>query len=80
MTARLNGCNNQPRPVAGAPMLVQDGYEPAVNEGWGWFSRTPRYRQIPHVMSTDCRYDASATDPGCAGCRHAPHLQQGAAA
>jgi len=25
---------------------------------------------IPHVMSTECRYDNSLTDPRCAVCKH----------
>lgn len=24
---------------------------------------------IPHVMSTDCRYDQMASDPECRGCK-----------
>lgn len=65
------GCHNQPRPVAGAVThLAQSGYEEPVDENWGWFSRKPRYVEIHHTMSTDCRYDKSTTDPRCAGCQH----------
>jgi hypothetical protein len=27
-------------------------------------------KYILHRMSTDCKYDKSATDPRCAGCKH----------
>lgn len=32
---------------------------------------TVELRWIPHRMSTECRYDLPATDPGCTGCKHA---------
>lgn len=70
-----NGCNNRPRPEAGKPLLVQDGYFNTVDEGWGNLSRRARYHTVPFTMYTECQYDASATDPGCSGCAHAPHLK-----
>lgn len=41
-----------------------DHCEGYVGSQWG----TPIW--IPHVMSTECRYDMSLTDPRCAKCRH----------
>jgi hypothetical protein len=80
MTDRVYGCHNRPRPTAGSSYLAQSGYDPTVNEGWGWFSRQPRYVEIKHTMSTDCRYDASATDRGCAECVHQKTNQSAAGA
>jgi hypothetical protein len=74
----INGCNNRPRPVAGAPVDVQDGYRD-IMDGMGNLVTVASYVQAPFRMSTDCQYDASARDQGCAGCQHAPHLRGAAA-
>lgn len=64
-----HGCNGLPRPTPDSFYLAQDGY----NEPWqdpvsgAWF-RTPKYKQIFHVMSTDCGYIESKNDSGCDGC------------
>lgn len=65
-----NGCNNRPRPAAGKPLLVQDGYVDNYSPIYATATRTARWVFKPFVMSTECKYDASATDPGCAGCQH----------
>jgi hypothetical protein len=80
MADRLYACHNQPRPTAGAPLQVQDGYHTGLfaYEN-GSSDRIARMVTVTHVMSTECRYDGSARDPGCAGCQHAAHLRQGAA-
>jgi hypothetical protein len=69
----MNGCHNRPRPIAEAPVIVQDGwYSSVLHEN----DAIPRLTAVPFRMSTECRYDASATDKGCAGCEHAPHLRE----
>lgn len=76
----INGCNNRPRPVANKPLQVQDGYVLGMfTYEAGHTDRIDRMVTVPYVMSTDCQYGASATDPGCAGCTHAPHLRHLAA-
>lgn len=75
MTDFLYGCNNGTRPVEGAPIIVQDGYREIMCALTGDMVRVPNWTTIPYRMSTDCTYDASATDPGCKGCAHAPHLR-----
>jgi hypothetical protein len=68
----LNDCNNRPRPVADKPLLVQDGYVHSMFEyESGATDRIDRMVQVPFRMSPECKYDASATDAGCAGCAHA---------
>lgn len=62
------GCHNLPRPTETTTHPAQDG----------WFydasgmTRKPRIVQIQHVMTTECRYDKTDTDPCCAGCVHIP--------
>jgi hypothetical protein len=75
MTDFLYGCNNGKRPVANAPILVQDGYFGGYDPVHAAIARTPKWVTIPFVMSTECHFDASANDPGCKGCAHAPHLR-----
>jgi hypothetical protein len=59
------GCHNQPRPTAATSYPAQFGYEMSYGR------RVPRYRLVPHVMTTACQYtNQHATDPGCAGCKH----------
>ncbi len=65
------GCHNKPRPVAGAPLAVQDGYVAGVFEyESGHTDRLARMVTVPFRMSTECKYDATGTDKGCAGCQH----------
>jgi hypothetical protein len=75
MTDFTYGCNNGKRPLANAPILVQDGYFGTYDPKYAAVTRTPKWVTIPFVMSTECQYDASATDPACKGCAHAPHLR-----
>jgi hypothetical protein len=76
MTDFTYGCNNGKRPVANAPILVQDGWHTGIFDYEdGSSDRIPRMVPIPFVMSTECQYDASATDSACKGCAHAPHLR-----
>jgi hypothetical protein len=56
-------CHNMPRPIAGTPLQVQDGYYQHGNS-----TRMPRMVTVPFVMSTGCNYDATTTDPHCKGC------------
>jgi hypothetical protein len=68
------GCHNRPRPVAGgSPYMAQEGWrdEPDATRHEPYPTRLPVMKEIRHVMSTDCMFDASATDPRCAGCIHA---------
>ena len=59
------GCHNGDRLMTGyqAPNRAAgtDGYKPI------WFIERVR---IPHVMSKNCRYDMSLTDPRCIDCKH----------
>lgn len=72
MADRLYACHNRPRPVAGAiTHQAQDGWRMHNIHDGAVTIRSAVPVDIRHVMSTDCRYDASATDPGCAGCEHA---------
>jgi hypothetical protein len=66
--APLYACHNKPREV---PMyFAQDGYhaERWIDYQEGTVAREPVYIMVPHVMSTDCRYDRAHTDSRCAGC------------
>lgn len=56
-----NGCHNKPRPVAGKPLQVQDGYHP---------SGVRRMVTVPFVMEPGCQYTKMTPDPRCAGCVH----------
>jgi hypothetical protein len=54
---RLHGCHNRPP--------LQDAIQ--VQDGWTDDGRRI-IKQMPFVMSRDCRHDLKLTDPGCAGC------------
>lgn len=28
------------------------------------------FKETPHTLSRECRYDLSTTDPNCSGCKH----------
>lgn len=60
MTIRRHGCHNRP-PLRDA-ITVQDGW---TDDG------RKINKQMPHVMSRDCRHDLRQTDQGCKGCPHA---------
>lgn len=64
------GCHDKPREIE--PYFAQDGFHPAADNLDGTFYRAARFVQVPHVMSTDCRYDKAATDPRCASCKNLP--------
>jgi len=59
------GCNNKDRDFVGysAPhrFTGTTGHEPIY-----WLGRV----RIPHVMSRECRFDMSLTDPRCTNCKH----------
>lgn len=74
-TMKPYACHNRPRPTAGgSAYLAQDGWQidPEAARPEPYVTRLPVLKEIPHVMSVDCRYDAALTDPRCAGCIHAP--------
>lgn len=57
----LNGCHGRPRPVAGKPLQVQDG----------WHSNGRRRMvTVPFTASVPCQYAKTTPDPRCAGCVH----------
>ncbi len=59
------GCNNVKRTATG--YYAQDRqYHPN-----GTFTHIMRH--IENVMSKECRYDYSSTDPACAGCKEKQH-------
>jgi len=64
------GCHNKPRPTAGAPLNVQDGYVTGVFEyESGASDRIDRIVQVPFAMTSDCQYTRQhAADPECSGC------------
>lgn len=66
------GCHNMPRPTAGAPLQVQDGYHRGIFDYEdGSSDRVSRMVTVPFVMSTACQYtQGHPADPGCSGCRH----------
>lgn len=67
----LNGCHNRPRPVAGKPLPVQDGYVYGMFEyESGASDRIPRMVTVPFVMKPECQYTLTTPDPRCAGCVH----------
>lgn len=64
------GCHNKPRPVADAPLIVQDGYHQFRNQQ-NVPVKVPRYVEAPYVMTTDCQYTRQhGSDPHCSGCMH----------
>lgn len=65
---RLYGCHNKPRPTAATSHVAQSGWCHYIERGAP--VRMPILTVIPHVMSTDCKYDKAGTDAGCAGCEH----------
>ncbi len=68
---QLNGCHNKPRPVAGKPLQVQDGWHAGIfdyEDGTG--DRIPRMVTVPFVLSSECQYTKTTPDPRCAGCVH----------
>lgn len=66
----LYGCHDKPRPNGATWAYVQDGYFHEVDGNGKVESRTPRLKKSFHVMSTECKYDKSATDSMCKGCKH----------
>jgi hypothetical protein len=64
------GCHNKTREVP--PYFAQDGFHDACQNGDGTFWRAARFVQVPHIMSTDCRYDKAGIDPRCAACKNLP--------
>jgi len=68
----IYGCHNKPRPVAGAAILVQDGYVSGMFEyESGNTDRIDRMVTTSYVMSTPCQYTKQhASDPECSGCAH----------
>jgi hypothetical protein len=64
-----HGCYNLPREVP--TYVAQDGWN-VIRDGLGNPHRIPRHIDVPHAMSTDCRYDKAQTDSKCAGCSAKP--------
>jgi hypothetical protein len=59
------GCHNRGKYAAG--YFAPDGYTPAYA---GATQMHVQMRFVPHVLSTDCRFDLSQTDPACRDCKH----------
>lgn len=66
MTARKNGCYNQPRPTAGMPLTVQAGWFDSMYAD----TRYPKMVTVPFVMQADCQYTKTTPDKACEGCCH----------
>ena len=56
------GCWNLPRPTDGTSYLAPD----RLPTGYGNWELGNR--RVVNVMSRECRYDMSLTDPACEGC------------
>lgn len=64
----LYGCHDKPRPVLGAfAYMAQQAFIPTVEHKQ---LHSPYLVPIYNVMSTECKYDKSATDSMCKGCPH----------
>jgi len=75
VTAPRPGCWNKPRPTEATTYIAQAGWDVSYEHRLSGpipMSREPVLIDIPHRMSTTCKYDKSATDPGCAGCHQVP--------
>lgn len=65
------GCHSSKRPNGISPgYWAPDGYKMAQVNQDGHKIVLPLMRWIPHVMSTDCKYDKLG-DPLCLGCEQA---------
>jgi hypothetical protein len=64
------GCHNQPRPTPATSYIGQAGWRD-MRDQFGAPVRSPVFVDIPHQLSTDCRFDRSASDVKCSGCEHA---------
>lgn len=64
------GCWNR-KPFKKA-YFAPNRYMPVLRDPKEFFKQTfvLHAKHIPHVMSTDCRYDMSDTDPNCRECKH----------
>ncbi len=62
----LYACHDLPREAR--TYIAQDGWE-NMRDGYGNPCRVPRLVDVPHAMSTNCRYDRAHDDSRCAGCR-----------
>lgn len=63
MTIRRHGCYNRPPPLD--TITVQDG--------WSKYGHRIT-KEMPHVLSRECRHDLRHSDPGCKGCKHVEHF------
>lgn len=63
------------KPYACQNRVIKNGYwaTTRVFRSDGSFEHASKY--ILHRMSTDCKYDKSATDPRCAGCKHIKEIE-----
>jgi hypothetical protein len=69
------GCHSKPRPTSETTYLAQEGwlyrnviYSEPYESPRDEFTRIPELVEIKHAMTTECKYDASASDKQCAGC------------
>ena len=61
------GCWNREEYAGG--YYAPDGLDD-VKDIDGFKDARIRLKYIPNVLSKDCRYGMSVTDPSCSGCRH----------
>jgi hypothetical protein len=67
----IYGCYNKPRPIAGSPVIAQDGYKGAWDPRYASITRSRNWITVPYAMSTECQYTKQhAADPHCSGCVH----------
>lgn len=66
----IYGCHDEPRPIAGAPLLVQDGYIYGLfDHEAGHADRIARMIEVPYVMTVPCQYTQhNPSDKECDGC------------
>jgi hypothetical protein len=63
--AARHGCYN--RQVSNT-LVVQVGWTRVSNYGMGYTTREPLLKEIPSLMSKDCKYSKEHYDPKCSGC------------
>ena len=62
-----HGCFNR---EAAEGYWAQDGYTSLSSHKGNALRAHVKLVWIPHVMSRECRFDHSLTDPACEGCKH----------
>lgn len=62
------GCHDKPRQTDETVYLAPDGWAVDYIGSGDWLGEMG-FVEVKHVMSRDCRFDMSLTDPACEECR-----------